>query len=115
MSAERVAEVIRRFAAEVAELSTLDQQCVWDILTSLRGPDNGDAMLKHDTTQVIRGMTPFRDLADVSGATVSDGPYVPKDIYVRGDWHFASHANRGYEAAVRLFGPEKSAEYKRNI
>lgn len=38
---------------------------LWDILTALRGPDNGDRVVKEDTTTIIRqlALPGFRDYA----------------------------------------------------
>lgn len=82
---------------------------LWDVLTALRGPDSGDARLKHESTVHIR-QAAFPRTAE---AQRNDGPFIEAYMtptatfngarlardYNGGGYHFSSHAMK---AAVAL-------------
>lgn len=90
---------VGRFSAE--------RKYLWDVLTSLRGPDDDNTFLKQATTAVIRYHTLEHlalDRAIVRAGSISDiesgmGKYQPS-------WHFSKHINAAITALVVMY-PER--------
>jgi hypothetical protein len=79
---------------------------LWDILSAMRGPDNGDGRLKQATTAVLRGLVlPHLagGRADVAGGTLES---VRKTVHYeasqRSDLHFLDHIQFAVNAIEKL-------------
>ena len=59
---------------EVLNANNAESQYLWDILTALRGPDNGDVYVKHLTTAALRGAIGLK--SSNYGAIINHNPLV---------------------------------------
>lgn len=77
-----------------------DRGKLWDILTGLRGPDDGNDDTKVATTAVIRYAFLGGDFPQPNGAIVEpDAEQSLKDRLPMDDWsHFRNHAMRAFMA-----------------
>jgi hypothetical protein len=89
------------FAEPASVVAPAEKQKVWDILTALRGPDDGDEGLKAVSTEVIRakvfkrGLKAVNEYANVAMPTA----LIDWDVVNRADSsHFHSHIDRAAKA-----------------
>jgi len=81
-------------------------QCVWDVLTAIRGPDSGDYELKRLTTSRVRWILGMK--VNSVGAIVNSIPLDDNDIIRRdelltdGNHHFRNHFKWGLERLLSL-------------
>lgn len=87
--------------------SVHDAKDLWDILTALRGPDNGDASIKKTTTAVLRTMTFLKEGEgakpyDLTLRIADFAPFTtPFNHGVYEEDHFTIHAVRAFRALKR--------------
>lgn len=95
-------ELIRR----VRKLNSTDLREMWPVLTALRGPDNGNDLLKDLTTMRIRSILGLEN--GLFGALVKHKPLTDSQVIQRnnllntGDRHFANHIEHAYECLQQL-------------
>jgi hypothetical protein len=99
-------EVLAQIDEWAYTASTQEAKKLWDVLTALRGPDNGDRVLKARTTAVIRqhSVPALADLshAFVLGASSVECPPLPD--------HFHHHIRRAARAlGVKVVEPQEDS------
>jgi len=82
---------------------------IWQVLSALRGPDDGDSNLKNLTTARVRSIFGLEACANSpTGAIVNDIPLPHRQIVRRNEllkksgWHFKSHFEQAMSALQRL-------------
>lgn len=98
--AKRLIKQIVRFVGQ----DNREADNLWAILTSLRGPDHGDQLIKWVTTAALRGAIGIN--GRILGVDVNSLQYpelLPVSIVYPEDGHFQYHHNRSVEA-LQEFG-----------
>lgn len=80
---------------------------VWDLLTALRGPDDGSMTIKLKYTEPLRALLCPRtcNIVGAFGTKAKDGTEIAWEDSIRGQEHFMYHAMRGLAAASGLGYP----------
>ena len=107
MTFEDAQKYLRKFFIEAGEE---EGKKMWDVLTALRGPDDGDYGLKEATTAIIRTRFlgyPYLFYVPAQFATADWNPKVREAAV--GSCHFLKHAQRAF-STLGLKWDEANAE-----
>lgn len=113
MSKKDAKEVIHMLREAYAEMDFEEQCKLWDILTALRGPDNGRDDVKNATTAIIRAavfgaeagtqlaeraFVKFQDETEYVEMRTHLTDSLEKDKLVDTQYHFYDHAIQAFRA-----------------
>jgi len=102
---KRAVELLKNLVSFINEGNSASRR-VWDILTALRGPDNGSSALKDATTARLRYTLGLQEDKGNGFRIVKQPMLAPKfAIFAHKEaveWHFSYHYNEAYRALVAL-------------
>lgn len=115
VSFRRVLRDIESYILREAKLESGEGRKLWDVLTALRGPDDGDVTVKAQTTEIVRSAA-FPKLAKASfskfssnqtGALFAELPVGKINLVRTTTGHFKRHI----EDAANALGVSCTREY----